>query len=65
MSSLSCECVSLEHACRYGSYAPATADVYTDNILICFINCGTSILAGFAVVRTAFLSLVCMHSSAS
>ena len=23
----------------YGSYAPSTADVYTDNAIICYINC--------------------------
>lgn len=33
----------------YGSYAPTTTDIYTDNTLICYINCLTSLLSGFAV----------------
>jgi len=33
----------------YGSYAPASANVYADNTLICYINCFTSLMAGFAV----------------
>lgn len=33
----------------YGSFAPATTNVWADNNYICYINCFTSIMAGFAV----------------
>ena len=33
----------------YGSFAPATTNVWADNNYICYINCFTSFMAGFAV----------------
>jgi hypothetical protein len=33
----------------YGSYAPATADIYADNTLISHVDFITSLLSGFAV----------------
>ena len=33
----------------YGSFAPATTNVWADNNYICYINCFTSLMAGFAV----------------
>ena len=33
----------------YGSFAPATTNVWADNSYICYINCFTSVMAGFAV----------------
>ena len=33
----------------YGSYAPTTSDIFADNMMICYINCLTSLMAGFAV----------------
>ena len=33
----------------YGSFAPATTNVWADNNYICYINCFTSFMAGFAI----------------
>ena len=33
----------------YGSFAPATTNIWADNNYICYINCITSFFAGFAV----------------
>lgn len=33
----------------YGSYAPMTTDVYSDSSIVAYVNCGTSVLCGFAV----------------
>eukprot|EP00892_Ulva_mutabilis_P009294 jgi/Ulvmu1/6737/UM030_0072.1 len=33
----------------YGSFAPASTNVWADNNYICYINCFTSVMAGFAV----------------
>jgi hypothetical protein len=33
----------------YGSFAPATANLYADSMIVCYADTATSILAGFTV----------------
>ena len=40
----------------YGSYAPTSTNVYADSAIVAYLNCGTSVIAGFSV-RLALLLL--------